>query len=118
VDGCALADLEAPRPDVTRLYVAPEAEEELAASADWYESRRAGLGVELVATIDGALEEIMAAPLACPTWRADRPYRKKTVRRFPYVIFFDVRDDVVFVIAVAHAHRRPGYWVGRGESPA
>jgi hypothetical protein len=49
---------------VTRLRVAPEAEDELAAAAEWYEGRRAGLGVELVASIDGAFEEILAAPLS------------------------------------------------------
>ena len=39
-----------------RLRVESDAEEELTAAAEWYESRRAGLGVELVAVIDGALE--------------------------------------------------------------
>jgi hypothetical protein len=34
------------------LRVARGAEEELAAAAAWYEERRAGLGVELVAEID------------------------------------------------------------------
>lgn len=44
-----------------RLRVESDAEEELTAAAEWYESRRAGLGVELVAVIDGALEAIVAA---------------------------------------------------------
>ena len=35
-----------------RLRVESDAEEELTAAAEWYESRRAGLGVELVAVID------------------------------------------------------------------
>jgi len=33
---------------VTRLRIAPEAEEELAAATEWYESQRPGLGIELV----------------------------------------------------------------------
>ncbi len=98
---------------MTRLRVAPEDEDELAATAEWYEERRAGLGVELVAIVDRAFEEVLAAPLSYARWRPDRPYRKKLVKRFPYVIFFTVEDDVVTVIAVAHAKRRPGYWVGR-----
>ena len=98
---------------MTRLRVAPEAEEELAAAAEWYEARRAGLGVELVASIDGAFEGILAAPLSYAMWRPNRPYRKKGVRRFPYVIFFMVDERAVVVVAIAHARRRPGYWVGR-----
>ena len=39
-----------------RLRVESDAEDELTAAAEWYESRRSGLGVELVAVIDGALE--------------------------------------------------------------
>ncbi|AKV00134.1 hypothetical protein AKJ09_06797 [Labilithrix luteola] len=68
---------------MTRLRVAPEAEEELAAAAEWYEARRAGLGVELVASIDGAFEEILAAPLSCATWRRDRRIGRRSSGDFP-----------------------------------
>ncbi len=98
---------------MTRLRVALEAEEELAAAAEWYEARRMGLGVDFVASIDVAVEELLAAPLSYPAWWPDRPYRKKVVRRFPYVIFFTFHDDTVFVVAIAHARRGPGYWVER-----
>ena len=96
-----------------RLRIAPEAEEELAEAAEWYEARRAGLGLELVAVIDGAIETITATPLAHPLWRPDRPYRTKALRQFPYVISFRCEDDAVLLVAIAHARRRPGYWVGR-----
>ena len=96
-----------------RLRIAPDAEEELAEAAEWYETRRAGLGVELVAVVDGALEAIVKAPLVHPLWKPDRPYRTKVLQQFPYVIFFRCEDDAVVVLAIAHARRRPGYWVGR-----
>ena len=41
------------------LRVRPEAETELAAAAEWYESRKPGLGVELVASVDQALEGLV-----------------------------------------------------------
>lgn len=100
---------------MTQLRIAPEAEEELTAAAEWYEGRRAGLGVELLAVIDRAFEAIVAAPLAHATWREDRPYRKKVVDRFPYVILFTVENDTVVIIAVAHARRQPGYWISRSH---
>jgi plasmid stabilization system protein ParE len=95
------------------LRVEPDAEEELTEAAEWYEARSAGLGVELVAVVDGAFEAIVAAPLAHPLWRPGRPYRAKVLKQFPYVIFFRCEDDDVVVIAIALARRRPGYWVGR-----
>jgi hypothetical protein len=61
------------------LRVLPEAEEELVDAAAWYETRRAGLGVEL------------------------------------YVVFFRDSGAVVEIMAVAHAKRRPGYWLGRAR---
>ena len=98
---------------MTALRVLPEAEEELAEAARWYETKRVGLGVELVAIVDGAFEKILDAPLLHPPWRRDRPYRRATLTRFPYVIFFRLDGEVVEVVAVAHAKRRPGYWVDR-----
>jgi plasmid stabilization system protein ParE len=75
---------------VRSLRVLPEAEEELAAAAEWYESKRAGLGVELVATVDRAFDAIQDAPLSYTQWRTDRPYRRVLLTRFPYVVFFRV----------------------------
>ena len=101
------------------LRILPEAEEELAEAAAWYEAKRPGLGVELIAIADRVFEEIADAPLACGLWRDDRPYRRKVLTRFPYVVFFRVDADAVVIFAVAHARRRPGYWARRspGEAP-
>jgi plasmid stabilization system protein ParE len=59
------------------------------------------------------LEKILDAPLLHPVWRPDRPYRRASLSRFPYVIFFRADAEVVQVVAIAHAKRRPGYWLER-----
>jgi plasmid stabilization system protein ParE len=98
------------------VWFLPHAREELTASAEWYEARRPGLGVELLAEIDEAVGQIGEHPEAWPLWHADRSYRKRILDRFPYVIFFVLREPTeVDVVAVAHARRRPGYWVERVE---
>jgi plasmid stabilization system protein ParE len=71
------------------------------------------LGVELVAAVDRAFEEIQDAPLSHAPWRADRPYRRKVLTRFPYVVFFRVEGDAIEIISITHAKRRPGYWLHR-----
>jgi toxin ParE1/3/4 len=97
-----------------RLVVLPEAEEEISAAAEWYESQKTGLGVELMAEVDEALVDIADRPEAWPLWRDDRAYRKRLLTRFPYVIFYElVGRDRVDVVAVAHARRKPGYWLER-----
>lgn len=96
-----------------RLKLLSAARAEIRAAMLWYESRQRGLGGELIAVIDEALEKIARQPEVAPRWRADRPYRKQAVRRFPYIIFFELDDDVITIVAVAHQRRRPGYWLGR-----
>jgi plasmid stabilization system protein ParE len=95
------------------LRVSPEAEAELRSAAIWYEERRPGLGIELVAVVDRAFQSILENPEACPVWRPDRPYRRRPLMHFPYVVFFRTEADAVEVVAVAHAKRSPGYWLDR-----
>jgi plasmid stabilization system protein ParE len=63
--------------------------------------------------VDKAFESIRENPEACPVWRADRSYRKRLLKRFPYIVFFRIDAATVEIVAVAHAKRRPGYWVDR-----
>jgi len=39
--------------------------------------------------------------------------RRVLLKRFPYfIVFFDWQDEI-YIVAVAHAKRRPGYWKRR-----
>jgi hypothetical protein len=42
-----------------------------------------------------------------------RALRKALLKRFPYAVYFELRDEECVVWAVAHGRRRPGYWRGR-----
>jgi hypothetical protein len=33
--------------------------------------------------------------------------------KFPYSVIYKEKDEVILIVAVAHAKRRPGYWRGR-----
>jgi plasmid stabilization system protein ParE len=99
---------------IRRLVVLPEAQDELSSAAEWYESQRTGLGVELMVEVDEALVEIAERPEAWPLWRDDRGYRKRLLGRFPYIVFYELIGlDRLEVVAVAHASRKPGYWLER-----
>jgi hypothetical protein len=47
---------------VKPIRVEPEAKQELAAAAAWYEERREGLGLELMAEVDAVFEAIARRP--------------------------------------------------------
>jgi plasmid stabilization system protein ParE len=100
-----------------RLELHPEARAELRSAAIWYDERRPGLGDEFIAEVSATLDRIGDAPESSPPWprtRAAGPViRKATIQRFPYVIAFEEHEQHVLVLAVAHAKRRPLYWLRR-----
>ena len=102
-----------------RLELHPEARAELRRAALWYDERRSGLGDEFVAEVSAALDRIADVPESYPTWSRTRAAGsvicKAPLRRFPYVIAFEKHEQYVLVLAVAHAKRRPLYWLTRAS---
>lgn len=98
------------------VRVEPEAKQELAAAAAWYEERREGLGRELVEEVAAVFAAIARAPKRFPLYPRVAPalgVRRAAARRFPYSIALIDLAEAIRVLAVAHDKRRPGYWVGR-----
>lgn len=52
------------------LRVRPEAEAEIESAAQWYESKRPGLGADFMASLDAAFEAVLEAPTTSPRWRS------------------------------------------------
>jgi hypothetical protein len=42
-----------------------------------------------------------------------RRLRRTLVRGFPYGLLYRVEPSRILIVAVAHLHRRPGYWRSR-----
>jgi plasmid stabilization system protein ParE len=60
-------------------------------------------------------------------WIADHPelcrlrpgaYRRINLRVFPYYIPYIVREQTLWVLAVAHGSRKPLYWISRRNEAA
>ncbi len=88
-----------------------EAEMELWEAVEYYETRSPGLGLDLQAEIQGAVEAIAESPDRWPL-RHDGTRRCLTPR-FPYVVVYVRLADCIWIIAFAHCKRRPQYWSGR-----
>ena len=94
----------------------PEARDELAAAKAWYDDERPGLGADLLAEVDATIERILRWPDLPPRLLVagtTRHVRRAPLRRFPFAIVYAVVGDTLWVVAVAHARRRPGYWRDR-----
>ena len=100
----------------THVQFAPEIPDELAEAVLWYEARRQGLGSEFLDEVQATLPLIGSRPRSFPRLQdvdATLEIRRALLARFPYALVFLVREDEVRVVAVAHAKRRPGYWLSR-----
>jgi len=94
-----------------RVVLDPAAAAELREAAVFYEDCREGLGQEFLADVEASFDAIARRP---DLWRRlTGRFRRCLVHRFPYGVIYAVEDDVVYVAAVMHLKRKPGYWESR-----
>lgn len=93
-----------------RLIVRDEAEADLTEAALWYDEREAGLGLELTLEIRAAIGRAVENPLHHLLLRHRPEVRRLLARRFPYRVFFIVREDAIVVFAFLHAARHDRHW--------
>ena len=91
----------------------PEARTEMRESVAFYEARLDGLGLRFLATVEQTAEWISTHPEAGVALAGE--FRKRIVPGFPYNVIYRVWEDYVYLVAVAHQHRRPGYWQARAD---
>lgn len=97
----------------------PEARAELFADVDWYDERELGLGERFGVAVRAGVDAAVESPeswAVWPGWDREPLVRSKGVSDFPYRVVYFVRDDLLMIVAVAHAKRRPGYWRERVPS--
>lgn len=86
----------------------PEAEQEFIEAAAFYEQNVTGLGERFGKEVRRAIVRLMEYPQIGPLIDAD--LRRLLLTRFPYFLIYSSTSDLLRVVAVAHVHRRPGYW--------
>jgi hypothetical protein len=95
-----------------RLYIEPEAEEELDEAADRYEDALPGLGQQFVAEMRQRVRDVLVAPLSFPVFGdADDVRCAHAIGRFPHLVVFmlvgDTVSPTVHVLAFMHPRQRP-----------
>lgn len=97
-----------------RVVFAPEAQLEFKEAEQYYRHQLPGLEDQLREEVRSALRRLRTWPLAFPVERGD--IRRVLLRRFPYKLLYSIETDHLYIIAVAHQHRRPSYWYGRTKA--
>jgi len=84
---------------------------EAEAAFEWYRQRSERAAARFLDELDRAIEQISSSPNRFPIFEFGT--RRMLLRRFPYFVVFRETVTQLQVVAVAHGHRRPGYWRDR-----
>jgi plasmid stabilization system protein ParE len=87
------------------------AQDEYDEAAVWYDGRQPGLGTEFETEVQAVLDTTAGQPDRYPVVLRD--VREAPVARFPYCIYYRVRQNRVVVISVFHTSRDPVAWQSR-----
>lgn len=84
---------------------------ELDDASEYYEFEVPGLGVRFKEEVKRGIRRICEYP---GTWAIEKgDVRRYLLHMFPYKILYSIEKDYIYIIAIAHCHRRPDYWIDR-----
>jgi len=98
---------------IYKLQLLSCAEDDISTTVLWYENQMNGLGHRFILSIDAAIQSIQRNPLLYP--KVYKNFHRALIQRFPYGIYYFIKQDTIFVIAVFHEKRKPTHWIKRVE---
>jgi len=100
---------------VNRLRLTEGAEADLEETIDWYFEEDPPSVDRFLAALEATYRAILESPTLYP--QLHRGFRYRIVDRHPVSVIYHILDEIIEVVAVAHAKRRPGYWRRRNRNP-
>lgn len=88
------------------LRFLPEVEEDVIGGYAWYEAKSQGLGEDFLRMFYACVSEITQNPLLYQ--KVYNEFRRRLLRRFPYAIYFMIKDNQIIVFGLFHCARDPG----------
>ena len=88
------------------------AKKELAKAIAYFEEKEVGLGFRFRMEFDHAVTLIRENPYIGAVWERSS-YRHWVIERFRYVLYYMLKQEAIWIVAVAHSSRRPNYWKHR-----
>ncbi|HEY5296750.1 MAG TPA: type II toxin-antitoxin system RelE/ParE family toxin [Verrucomicrobiae bacterium] len=86
----------------------PDAEVEYTQAAQYYAAVAPDLGVRFYDEIERLITQARRQPNRF--FQFSPPAQRVLARKFPYSVIYLDESDRVWILAVMHAKRRPGYW--------
>ena len=95
------------------LLLRSEARVDLLDAFHWYQNQQEGLGHDFKSCVNDAFLQLEKHPKFYKKVHAD--IRRVIIKKFPFGIFYVVKDNEVTILAVLHARRNPIKWKSRGR---
>jgi len=96
------------------LKLHSQAQAELQTSVSFYRERGGErLAERFKEHVEAGFKAIMANPERFPPARDIPGVRKFRLKHFPFALLFIRRTANIWIVAVAHGSRKPGYWTHR-----
>lgn len=94
-----------------RVVFGASALAELTEARRYYETVSPLLAQDFSEAVAHAVTRVAQDPLMWPP--LTQRIRRCLFDRFPYGLIYRVEGDAIYVLAVMHQRRKPGYWRGR-----
>lgn len=94
-----------------RIKFLPPAKTEFMDAIFYYNRQSEGLGYEFAAEVKRTLERIVQYPDAW--FKLSKRTRRCRTNRFPYGVIYQVRKEILLIVAVMHLSREPETWKSR-----
>lgn len=95
-----------------KVVFSEAASSEFRDAVEYYAAETEGLAEHFRLEVASAIKRILQFPNGWPKSPVGT-FRKCLLNRFPYKIIYNLEEDHILVLAVAHQHRKPDYWVDR-----
>ena len=86
----------------------PDVAKEIKSSYQWYQSQTEGLGQDYLSELESSFQTIRELPFTWPKFQ--NGFRRFLLSKFPFSVIYQSNENTVFVVAVMHNSRKPGYW--------
>jgi plasmid stabilization system protein ParE len=93
------------------VHFRPDAENDIANAAAWYEIQKTGLGSEFLDEVLSTCNSIAENPELYPL--VHRKARRAVIHKFPFGIYYRIENGLVTIVAVLHGSRDPNRWKSR-----
>ena len=86
------------------IVVEPGALSDIQNAIDYYDRHQVGLGKKFIAAFEKQITYLIQNPFFRIVYK---DYRALPIKKFPFIIFFYIDNNTVFIVAVFNTHQDP-----------